>query len=298
MRRVVLIAAAALGSALVTAAVAQQIASSGPDVNRGRFVTYGGLINRENVPCVQCHGADGVGGASGAIPKLAGQNGWYLYKSLQDYAAGVRPNEIMMPIARELSADDMQDVSAYYASLAEPAYPVRPRVDAQTLQVGGAIAAVGIPDQGVPACSGCHGEHGVSTQAIYPDLAGQHAPYTAYQLLLWKAGKRDGDPMNIMKMIAKSMTEEQIEAVALYYASVQPVAAAAHDAPPALAADPLPPADRTYPDPGAPETGAGILPPLEPDASAIGAAPPYLPPGEGEAVGRDRERLVPSNESP
>lgn len=35
-------------------------------------------------------------------------------------------------------------------------------------------------------------------------------------------GRRDGDAMNIMELIAKSMTEKQIRAVSLYFASVRP----------------------------------------------------------------------------
>jgi cytochrome c553 len=175
----------------------------------------------QRIGCVQCHGLDGAGNSSGAFPRLTDQAGWYLYKSLQDYAAGLRPSDIMGPIAQTLTPQQMEDVAAYYASIKDALYPAEPQADVQVRQVGGAIAAVGIPSQGVPACDGCHGPNGVGQAPIYPYLGGQFASYLQHQLMLWKQGRRDGDPMNVMELIAKAMTEEQIKAVSLYYASVR-----------------------------------------------------------------------------
>ncbi|MBD2749906.1 c-type cytochrome [Microvirga sp. BT688] len=192
------------------------------DPNRGRFITIGGMFADQRIGCVQCHGIDGAGNSSGAFPRLTDQAGWYLYKTLQDYASGLRPSDIMGPIAQTLTPQQMEDVAAYYASIKNAPYPAEPQVDVQVRQIGGAIAAIGIPSQGVPACDGCHGPNGVGQAPLYPYIAGQYAPYLEHQLMLWKQGRRDGDPMNIMELIAKAMTEEQIRAVALYYASVQP----------------------------------------------------------------------------
>ena len=191
-------------------------------INNGRLVTIGGMYGNLRIDCVRCHGLDGSGNSSGAFPRLTDQSGWYLYKTLQDYASGLRPSAIMQPIANALSAQEMQDVAAYYASVKDAPYPPKLEADVQTLQHGGAIAAVGIPSQGVPACSGCHGPRGIGNGPIYPYLAGQFAPYLQDQLILWKKGNRHGDPMNIMEMIAKAMTEDQIRAVSVYYASVRP----------------------------------------------------------------------------
>lgn len=191
-------------------------------INNGRFVATGGIYGNMRIDCVRCHALDGSGNSSGAFPRLANQSGWYLFKTLQDYAAGLRPNDIMAPIAHSLTAQERQDVAAYYSSVTDAPYPAKPDADVQTLQNGGAIAAVGVPSQGVPACSGCHGPRGAGNGPVYPYLAGQFAPYLQNQLILWKQGKRGGDPMNIMAMIAKAMTEDQIRAVSVYYASVRP----------------------------------------------------------------------------
>jgi cytochrome c553 len=191
------------------------------DVNSGRFLSFGGIYGELRVDCIRCHEIDGSGNSSGAFPRLADQSAWYLYESLLDYAAGLRPSEIMAPIARQLADQEMQNLAAYYASIEDAPYPAESEVDIQILQHGGAIAAVGIPEQGVPACESCHGPNGVGSPPIYPYLAGQFAPYLENQLLLWKAGRRGGDAMNIMELIAKNMTEEQIRAVSLYFASVR-----------------------------------------------------------------------------
>ncbi|MBM1172818.1 c-type cytochrome [Microvirga arabica] len=193
-----------------------------PDIIRGREIALGGVRDRQNVPCIQCHGLEGVGNSSGVFPRLAPQSGWYLYKTLQDYASGLRPNEIMSPIARSLSDQDMQAVATYYASIRNAPTLPHAEVNVRTLQTGGAISAVGIPEQAVPPCAGCHGANGRGGQMIYPSLAGQYAPYTELQLRLWKEGRRDGDPMNVMELISKAMTDEQIRAVSLYFASIQP----------------------------------------------------------------------------
>ncbi len=88
-----------------------------PSPNEGGFDAFGGIFGDLRVGCNQCHGLNGIGSSSGAFPRLAGQSGWYLYKSLRDYAAGLRPSTIMSPIARTLADDQMRDVAAYYSSL-------------------------------------------------------------------------------------------------------------------------------------------------------------------------------------
>jgi cytochrome c553 len=268
-------------------------ASDQGNIVNGRFVTIGGLYGHLRIDCVRCHGLDGSGNSSGAFPRLTDQSAWYLYKTLQDYAAGLRPSEIMQPIANVLSVTERRDVAAYYASVKDAPYPPKSAIDVQTLQRGGAIAAVGIPGQGVPACNGCHGPHGIGQAPMYPYLAGQFARYLRDQLMLWKKGRRQGDPMNIMEIIAKAMTEEQIEAVSLYYASVRPDEVTPNDR---GAASPTAPRKGVQPpDMGAvrtpqPKRDAVVVPGKEPAANSPGASqsgaargqpsnttPPYLP---------------------
>lgn len=256
------------------------------EINEGRFLAFGGLYGNVRISCVQCHGLDGSGDSSGAFPRLTDQLGWYLYKSLRDYASGLRPSAIMGPIASALTDQQMQNLAAYYAAIKDAPYPAEPQFDVQVVQIGGAIAAVGIPDQGVPACNGCHGRDGVGQAPIYPYLAGQFAPYLTHQLMLWKQSRRQGDPMNIMEMIAKAMTVEQIAAVSAYYASVRPKAV--------TPAEPVTAGRRDRDTAGAPFTTGQTLPTAPRVDDPIGlpqrplppnALPPYLsPPNTGEGL--------------
>lgn len=186
------------------------------------MIALGGLYGEQRIACVQCHRLDGAGDTSGAFPRLSGQSAWYLYKSLHDYASGLRTSSIMGPIARTLSDRQMQQVASHYAAVEGASLRAQVDPDISIRQRGGAIAAIGIPSQGVPACNGCHGRDGRGAAPIYPSLAGQFAAYTRHQLMLWKHGRRGGDPLNIMALIAGAMTEKQIEAVSAYYAAVSP----------------------------------------------------------------------------
>ena len=50
-------------------------------------------------------------------PKLAGQYPEYMAKALRDYKSGARKNPIMAGMAAGLTQKDIDDVSAYFASL-------------------------------------------------------------------------------------------------------------------------------------------------------------------------------------
>src|SRR3954452_297557 len=47
--------------------------------------------------CVACHGPAGIN-ENPYIPMLAGQNGIYLLRQLQNFKEGTRLNELMMPV--------------------------------------------------------------------------------------------------------------------------------------------------------------------------------------------------------
>ena len=66
--------------------------------------------------CEACHGKDGHS-VDPNYPDLAGQYQSYLIKALSDYRAGRRQNAIMASFAGQLSNQDIEDLSAWYASL-------------------------------------------------------------------------------------------------------------------------------------------------------------------------------------
>jgi cytochrome c553 len=67
--------------------------------------------------CAACHGVDGANPTTPDYPKLAGQYPDYLAKALRDYKSGARKNPIMAGMAAGLTQKDIDDVSAYFASL-------------------------------------------------------------------------------------------------------------------------------------------------------------------------------------
>src|SRR5689334_11747949 len=73
--------------------------------------------------CSACHGMNGVS-VSDAIPNLAGQRALYIENQLKAFKDGVRknpspanPTAIMNAMASQLSAAQITDVAAYFASL-------------------------------------------------------------------------------------------------------------------------------------------------------------------------------------
>lgn len=65
--------------------------------------------------CQACHGVDG-NSLTPDYPKLAGQYPDYLAKALRDYKSGARKNPIMAGFAGALTARDIDNLAAYYAS--------------------------------------------------------------------------------------------------------------------------------------------------------------------------------------
>ncbi len=81
-------------------------------------VTAGGNVARgkeKAQACFACHGEGGNQPISN-YPKLAGQYADYLKQSLKAYQNGKRKNAVMVGSAAGLSADDIDDLVAYFSS--------------------------------------------------------------------------------------------------------------------------------------------------------------------------------------
>ncbi|MCU0763496.1 MAG: cytochrome c [Hydrogenophaga sp.] len=68
------------------------------------------------------------------------------------------------------------------------------------------------------ACAVCHGPNGVSMAPNAPHLAGQPAIYLVEQLKNYRSGKR---PHEVMGVIAKPLTDTEIDDLAAWYGSLQ-----------------------------------------------------------------------------
>ena len=64
--------------------------------------------------CLMCHGENGLSKMPGT-PSLAGQPEIYLASQLKQFRDGKRHNEVMNVIAKPLSDEDIDNVSAWFA---------------------------------------------------------------------------------------------------------------------------------------------------------------------------------------
>jgi cytochrome c553 len=200
--------AAALASACMSAAAYGQVAIKGDPAKAQQIVTS---------VCAACHGADG-NSAIPANPSIAGQPAEYVYKQLVNFKStggkpAERPSPVMTAMVANLSADDMANLAAYFAS--QEAKP-RDARNAELVKIGQTIYRGGVMGRGVPACASCHGANGAGIPAQFPRLAGQHAQYTADQLKAFRAGSRANDTNRMMRAIATKLTDREVDAVAQY----------------------------------------------------------------------------------
>ena len=71
---------------------------------------------RKALQCQTCHGLDGLSKLPEA-PHLAGQPERYLVKSLDEYRKGMRNDEMMTLVVKDLSDQDIADLAAYYSAI-------------------------------------------------------------------------------------------------------------------------------------------------------------------------------------
>ncbi len=157
-------------------------------------------VTKQNLArCVRCHGEDGVG-TSPASPNIAGQDWAYMVRSLRAYKDGSRDDAIMGPPAMKLEDADMIGLAAYYASLeAKPSGLTKPLS----------------PTEWADKCDRCHGLNGNSARPDVPALAAQKQDYLEAVLRAYKAGTRKNPDMLAMSAV---LTDDDIKALAAYYA--------------------------------------------------------------------------------
>jgi cytochrome c553 len=165
--------------------------------------------------CAACHGQDG-NGVNPIWPKLAGQHEAYLARHIRLIQSGDRQVPEMMGIVANLTAQDIQDLAAFYADKT-----LKPGVaDESLIEQGARIYRAGNAEAGVPACMSCHGPAGQGNPAAgYPVVSGQYAQYTQDILKRYRDGLvfGEGDDANqVMAGVAADLSDEDIQAVASY----------------------------------------------------------------------------------
>jgi cytochrome c553 len=204
----------------------------------------------------------GTGEAAGAFPIIAGQPETYLLATLRAYATGARQSGVMRPAAARQDEATLAALAKWYAAqpaaesvapeeaTAETRQERRDGIPAQILpsgarietsivstaaagglpleraallDLGRQIAEEGIAARKIPACDTCHGAEGRARNGHYPYLGGQPEWYAKTHLHLWKEEERGGTMFShLMAKIAIHLTDEQIDAVAAWYAERPP----------------------------------------------------------------------------
>jgi len=165
--------------------------------------------------CASCHGAAGNSGTP-ANPKLAQQHPAYIIKQLQEFKTAKRPSPIMQGFAAQLTEQDMVNIAAYLgAQKQKPGFAK----DKELVALGERIYRGGILNRNVASCAGCHSPNGAGIPAQYPRLSGQHADYTAAQLVAFRDGARKNSPQ--MTAIATKLNDREIRAVSDYIAGLR-----------------------------------------------------------------------------
>jgi cytochrome c553 len=171
-------------------------------------------------PCEACHGAHGEGMAAAHVPMIAGQSTEYLKKQLDDYAQGTRENPVMQNFSKQLSEKQRLQFALHFSSL--PAHHGTQISQLNQVQMarGHQLAYQGDEQRRVQACNSCHGPDAIGVLHAAPYLAGQSSEYLASALRAYQQDTRRNDAGELMRSIAKQLSEADVAAVSGYFASV------------------------------------------------------------------------------
>ena len=189
-----------------------QLSAMTGDPRRGQQV-------HDSLMCASCHGDTGLS-PSRNYPHLAGQRAEYTYKQLLDYRDGRRHEgtgqaQIMYKLAQLLDERDMQDLAAFYAI-----QPL-PEAKGEPLPVP-ELVREGDPGRLITGCASCHGLDGQGGRNETPALAGQEPHYFINTMRAFREYARTNDLDEGMAQFAALLSDEEIDALAQYYANTAP----------------------------------------------------------------------------
>ena len=171
--------------------------------------------------CTPCHGSQGEGTNNDYFPRLAGKPAGYLMNQLVAFRDGRRRYPPMNYLLEYQADPYLQKIADYFAALRPPPLP-QPVADvnAAVLARGLSLVTEGDQARGVPACSGCHGPKLTGMEPGIPGLVGLRANYISAQLGAFRYGTRTAAEPDCMQLVAASLSESDVTAVAAWLASV------------------------------------------------------------------------------
>ena len=184
-----------------TRAVAAYYASL-PPIPAAKGAVFSPYENGKEVAttCAHCHGENGNSKTAGT-PNLAGQQPIYFVTATQEYLTGARASAPMDPMLRKLGKLDIESVALYFASQTPAPRSAPPTGD----------AAAGEPRTAV--CGGCHGSHGVSTDAATPSLAGEDPQYLTQAIKAYRTTRKHA----LMSRLVADLSDQDIDNIVAFY---------------------------------------------------------------------------------
>jgi cytochrome c553 len=171
--------------------------------------------------CAACHGEHGRGTTNDYFPRLAGKPAGYLMNQLVAFRDGRRRYPPMNYLLQYQPNAYLQRMAEYFAALQPPSGPpVVTDASAAVLARGRTIVTDGDTAHGVPACSRCHGPALTGMEPAIPGLIGLRAKYISAQLGAWRYGIRTAIAPDCMQIVAASLTENDVTAVAAWLSSL------------------------------------------------------------------------------
>jgi cytochrome c553 len=89
--------------------------NASPETAAGKQIFTDGIPSESVPACMACHGEKAEG--NGPIPRLAGQHQAYLARQLEAFASMARANEVMHENSKDLTPQQISEVTAYLATL-------------------------------------------------------------------------------------------------------------------------------------------------------------------------------------
>jgi cytochrome c553 len=187
-----------------------------------------------NGTCAGCHGEFGQGGKRGEYPRIAGQRQAHIIDQLLAFRKRTRLNLPMFPYTqeRELSDADIQDISAYLASVELPTqWPEFKDSDDALTRLTAVEKVMIIPrapgnlDNGraiyQKECVTCHARDGMG-RGKFPRLVGQYTSYLRKQMDAFVKGERSHDDDEALGILSQ-LKEQDLQDVLAYLTSIQAV---------------------------------------------------------------------------
>ena len=166
--------------------------------------------------CTDCHGKGGAEPDRDKHPVLAGQVAAYTFKQLKDYKDGTRENRRMNEAVERLSDEQLAALAAWYAQ--QPPAVVEVDADEQVSEETLALVFRGDKSRMIQPCASCHGRRGQGAIIDVPAIAGQNVKYFVETMRDYAGDKRANDVYSRMRIIAKALTRDEINELAVYYA--------------------------------------------------------------------------------